>query len=86
MAKTKVNITMDDELLSEVDKYCEKNFTNRSGLISQALVNVLNQQKMVDAISNVSLALKKCADNGFVDDETRKQMETFETLSKLFVK
>lgn len=86
MAKTKVNITMDDELLAAVDDYCDKNYLNRSGLISQAVVNVINQQKMIDAISTLSVALRTAVEKGDIDEETRKQIESFEALSKLFVK
>lgn len=86
MAKVKINITLEDELLKELDEYCDKNFLNRSWAISQALVGVLNQQKLVDAISNVSLALRKCSETGVLDENTKREMETFESLSKLFIK
>lgn len=85
MAKTKINITIDDDLLDAVDDYCDKNYLNRSMLISQSLVNVLNQQKIIDSISNVSFALKKCAETGSLDADTKKQMETFEALTKLML-
>lgn len=86
MAKVKINITLEDELLKELDEYCDKKFLNRSWAISQALVGVLNQQKLVDAISNVSLALRKCSETGVLDENTKREMETFESLSKLFIK
>lgn len=86
MAKVKINITLEDELLKKLDEYCDKNFLNRSWAISQALVGVLNQQKLVDAISNVSLALRKCSETGVLDENTKREMETFESLSKLFIK
>ena len=86
MAKVKVNITIDDALLSEIDDYCDKNFLNRSGLFSQAVVAVLNQQKMIDSISTLSVALKTAVEKGSVDEDTRRQIESFEALSRLFVK
>lgn len=85
MAKSKLQITMDSDLLADVDLYCEKNHMNRSWMISQAVVQLVNQQKMVDSIINVSLALKKAAEIGCIDDETKKQIEFFEVLSKMFV-
>jgi hypothetical protein len=54
-------------------------------MISQACLQVVNQQKMVDAISNVSIALRNISDNGTVDDETRKELETFETMCKMYL-
>ena len=85
MAKAKLQITMDEELLNEVDEYCDKNYMNRSWLISQALVSVLNQQKLIDAMLNISIALKNVSENGEVDEETKQEMEKLETLCKLVI-
>ena len=87
MAKSKVQITMDEELLLAVDDYCDKNYMNRSWLISQSLIQVLNQQKMIDSISNLSMALKTVAESGRseIDDETRQQLEKFELMAKMFI-
>ena len=40
---------------------------------------------MVDSIVNMSMAMKKAAEQGSIDDETRKEMESFETLCKMFL-
>lgn len=85
MAKAKLQITMDEDLLKEVDDYCDKNFMNRSWLISQALVQVLNQQKVIDSIANISIALKNVSEKGEIDDKTKREMEQFEALCKLFI-
>lgn len=86
MSKEKVQITMDCDLLKSVDDYCDRNYMNRSWMISQACLQLVNQQKLIDSISTISLAIKKCADNGVLDDKTLKQIEDFELLSKMFVK
>lgn len=85
MAKVKVQITLDEELLNSVDEYCDKNYMNRSWLISQALVQVINQQKMIDAIGNISIAMRNVSENGILDEDTKRQMEQFENLCKLFI-
>ena len=85
MAKIKVQISLEEELLKEIDLYCEKNYMNRSWMISQATVQALNQQKMIDSMANLAIALKNVTENGEIDDETRREMERFETLCKLFV-
>lgn len=85
MAKAKLQITMDEELLNAVDEYCDKNFMNRSWLISQSLVQVINQQKMIDSIVNISVAMKNVSEKGEIDENTRKEMETFETMCKMFI-
>jgi predicted transcriptional regulator len=86
MAKAKVQITLDEELLNEVDDYCDKNYMNRSWLISQSLVQVLNNQKMVDSIVNISVAVRKAAETGVLDADTQKEIEQFESLCKLFIR
>lgn len=85
MAKAKLQITMDEELLNEVDDYCDKNYMNRSWLISQALVSVINQQKVVDSIVNLSAACKLAAEKGTLDEETKRDIETFEAMCKLII-
>ena len=85
MAKAKLQITMDEELLNAVDEYCDKNFMNRSWLISQSLVQVINQQKIIDSIVNISVAMKNVSEKGEIDENTRKEMETFETMCKMFI-
>lgn len=85
MAKTKVQITIDEELLQEVDAYCDKNYMNRSWLFSQSVIQIINQQKMVDAITNVSVAVAKAAETGILDEDTKRELDSFEVLSKLFL-
>jgi hypothetical protein len=54
-------------------------------MVSQACLQVINQQKMVDALTNVSIAMRTISDNGTLDDETRKELETFETMCKMYL-
>lgn len=84
MAKMKLQITMDEELLKDLDKYCESNYMNRSWAISQGVVQLINQQKIVDSMYNVSVAVRRASENGTIDEETKKEIETFETLTKMF--
>lgn len=86
MAKVKVQISIEEDLLRQVEDYCDRNYTNRSMLISQSLVQVLNQQKMIDSLANVSIAVRTCAEKGGkMDEETVREIETFETLCKIFM-
>lgn len=86
MAKVKVQITLENELLNMVDDYCDKNYMNRSWLISQSLMQVLNQQKLIDSFANLSIAIKNAVSSGELDEETRKEMQNFETLCTMLVK
>ena len=76
---------MDDELLKELDYFCEKNYMNRSWFISNSVMQIINQQKMIDAITNVSIAVKKAAETGVINEDTKRELESFEVLTKLFI-
>lgn len=79
----KLNITLNKELVQRIDSYAEKSYMSRSGFISLACTQYLNAQELTYAISEMSLAMKKIADTGTVDDETRTKMEDFERLVSL---
>lgn len=80
----KVNVTLDDELMERIDNYADKNYMSRSGLISLSVTQYLNSHEVILAISDISVAMRKIADTGKVDDETLEQLEDFERLAKLF--
>lgn len=86
MAKEKINITIERELLDLLDDYCDKNYMNRSWAITQSVTQLINQQKMIDAICDVSYALKKSVESGSIDEKTEEEIKKFEAISKLFIK
>lgn len=83
MAKVKINITLDEELMRRVDDYAEENYLNRSSLISLATTQFLNSAEVAKAIRDLALAIRKIADTGSLDDDTRNQLEDFERLARL---
>lgn len=86
MAKVKINVSIDDDLLREVDDYCDQMFINRSYLICQQLKGVVNMQKIVDSIRDVSFAIRKFSESGEqIDDDLLKQIKDFETVAKMLV-
>lgn len=85
MAKIKVNITLDEELMRRVDEYAEENYLNRSSLVSLATTQFLNSADVTKAIKDMAFSMRKIADNGEIDDETRRELEDFERLSRMLV-
>ena len=85
MAKIKVNITLDEELMRRVDEYAEENYLNRSSLVSLATTQFLNAADVTKAIKDMAFAMRKIADNGEIDDETQRDLEDFERLSRMLV-
>lgn len=82
----KVNISINDDLLSRLDNFADENYTSRSGLITTALTEYLNSREMILLVKNLSLAIGKVAESGEVDDETIKMMEDFNRATNIMFK
>ena len=79
----KVQISLDDKLMERIDNFADNNYMSRSGLISFACNQYLNQAQVIGAVTEMSFAMKKIAEKGIVDHETMEQLEDFERLCKL---
>lgn len=80
----KVQVSLDDELVNRIDSYADANYMSRSGLISYATTQFLNQSDVIMAIKNISLAMSKIADTGNIDEETMQQLKDYERMCKMF--
>lgn len=83
MAKVKINITIDEELLRRVDDYAEENYLNRSSLISLSTTQFLNAADVTKAVKDMAFCLRKIADEGKIDEEAQRQLEDFERFSRI---
>lgn len=83
MAKIKVNITVDEDLMRRVDEYAEANYLNRSSLISLATTQFLNAADVTKAVKDMAFTMRKIADAGTVDAETLRELEDFERFCKM---
>lgn len=81
----KVNVTINDDLMKRVDEYAERNYMSRSGLISFATTQFLNGQQLVTAVQEMAVCMRKIADNGTVDDETKQKLQELEIVAKVLV-
>lgn len=81
----KVQISIDDKLLERIDNYADDNYVSRSGLISLGMAEYLNAKEVIGLVKDMSLAVRKIADNSVVDDETMHKLEDFERLSKMLL-
>lgn len=82
----KVQISIDDKLLERIDKYADNNYTSRSGLISLGMAEYLNSKEVIGLVKDMSLAVRKIADNSVVDDSTMEKLEDFERLCKMLTR
>lgn len=81
----KVNVTLDDDLMRRIDEYSDENYMTRSGLVSLACTQFLNAADVTKAIRDIALSMRKIADSGVIDEESRKELEDFERISKMLV-
>lgn len=82
----KVNITFNDELFERMEEYASENYMTRSGLVSLAVTQYLNQSESIRLIKGIALAIDKLAANGVLSDDIIRQLESYESLSKILVK
>lgn len=85
MARVRIQISVDEELLSKVDQYADDNYTSRSGVFVQGAAAVVNQAAVLSAIRNISLAMKKIADTGDVEPSVLEQLKDFERMVNIIV-
>lgn len=79
----KINISIDDQLLNTIDEVADESYISRSGLISLALVQYVNQSKVVNALDNMSKAFTVIAQKNVVDAETLQKLSELETLCRV---
>lgn len=80
----KVQISIDDELLSKVDICADEMYMSRSGFFSYAVSQVVSQTIFIKAIKDMSLSFRKIAETGEMDEEVMKQLEEFERFKNMF--
>lgn len=79
----KVQVSLDDNLVVRIDNYADANYMSRSGLISLATSQFLNQVEMMMLVKDMSLAMRKIADSGKVDKDTLEKLEDLERFCKV---
>lgn len=81
----KINVSLDDKLLERIDTFADDNYMSRSGLISFACTQFINSNELMALIKEMAFNIRKIADTQKVDEETLKQLESFEIMAKMLV-
>ena len=79
----KINISINDDLLSKADSYAEQNFLSRSGLISLALTQFLNQYEMINTVKQLGALIESVSQASDLDDALRSQLDDFKRIYAL---
>lgn len=80
MAKIKVQISIDENLLNRIDAYSDDNFMTRSGFITMASTQVLDADEIRKNVRSVAKSLRTIADNGYVTPEQLANLEEYERM------
>lgn len=80
----KVQVSLDDELMTKVDAYADKMYLNRSAFISMSCSKFIASMEMQSAIGDMAVTMRRIADNNKIDEQSRKELERFEVLAELF--
>lgn len=79
----KVNISIDDGLLERIDTVADFNYMSRSGLISVACAQFVNQSEVVSLVKDMALCIRKISEQKIVNDETIERMNDLERLCRM---
>lgn len=82
----KINISLDEDLLLRLDQYAVSTYSNRSAVISSALVQTFRAIELQDALIRVSYIAERALKEGKLDEETREEFAALESLTKFMHK
>lgn len=85
MAKVKIQITVEDELLRRVDEFADEHYTSRSGAFALAADQMVSADEMKKVIKRVSLAMESMAKGKELTEDQQADLEKFRALSSLWV-
>lgn len=78
----KVQITMDESLLSRLDDFVDRNFSTRSGAIALACTQMLLSDDIRVSIRTIANAMKRIAESNEIDEQSKEDFKQFELLAK----
>lgn len=79
----KLNISMNDDLVARLEKLAGENYMTRSGIISVACAEYVNQVELVSLVKGLALSINKLASKGLADDEVADMLEDYQRLVEL---
>ena len=86
-ANMKVNIAIDDELMSKVDDYCNAYYQSRSGFFASCAVEKLQAIESLNTLAEITSVLDKVASNETgIDEDTQKEIDELTKLSTKLLK
>lgn len=79
----KFQVSMEDELLARLEEYADRNYTTRSGAISLACNQLIMADDVRRSLRAMAFAMKRIAESNEIDEQSKQDLQTFETLAKM---
>lgn len=79
----KITISMNDDLVEKIDNMSKEMYMSRSAFIAQSCSDKINTATVTKAMFDLSITMRRIADNGTIDDEAKKSLEDFEVLARM---
>lgn len=80
----KVNMNMNDELLSRVDAFAKKNYMTRSAVITFSINQFLATQETREYFQTMLQLMREFALRGSLNDEQKQILEQVEKICSLY--
>ena len=81
----RATITIDDRLMERIDEFADKNYMSRSGLITVACNQYLNQNEVVFVMRNIGNVMQRLLDTGKVEPEMIDELKHYTELLKMII-
>lgn len=81
MAKIKVQITVEEDLLQRVESYADEHFTTRSGVFNLGAEQLLLQDEARKSLNALTDALQRIAASNKISEEDKRQIDSFSYLA-----
>lgn len=75
----KVQMSLSEELVKRLDSYAKSNYLTRSATVTIAVNQFLANNEAQGLLRDMSMAMKKIAETGVLDDNAKAQFQKFES-------
>lgn len=86
MAKVKIQITLEQDLLDRIEAYADRNGLTRSSMLAYAATQLMRQDEALASMATVAASMRRIADSGEISDDDKKQLEQFEAVASLLTR
>lgn len=71
----KLSISMNDELVKQIDELAKTNYMSRSGFISFACMNHITQIQVIEKLKSLNDIMTKLYNKGMLDEEDTRNLQ-----------